>query len=209
MGSVSKETPFLEAVVARRTNYTLTTSSSIPDSRIEEILQTTLENAPSTFGSYTTRLVLLLKDEHFKFWDLVTEIVKSVTPPEQFNGHTKARLDGFRNAYGTILYFEDPENTRKLQEQYAFAKDHFPVWAQHTSAIHQFVIWTALANEGLGVNLQHYNPLIDEKVKAQWNIPASWDLVAQMPFGVPTAPPAPKPVAMKKPLEERLFVHGA
>jgi uncharacterized protein len=209
MASHSKETPFLEAVIARRTNYTLTPASSIPDSRIREILTTTLENAPSTFGSYTTRLVLLLKEENFKLWDTVTAIVKSVTPPEQFNGYTKARLDGFRNAYGTVLYFEDPENTHKLQGQYAFAKDHFPVWAQHTSAIHQFIIWTAFADEGLGVSLQHYNPLIDEKVKAEWGVPASWDLVAQMPFGVPSAPPNPKPVEMKKPLEDRLFVHGA
>jgi predicted oxidoreductase (fatty acid repression mutant protein) len=209
MGSVSKETPFLQAVVARRTNYTLTPESSIPDARIQEILTTTLENAPSTFGSYTTRLVLLLKDEHFKFWDLVTDVVKSVTPPEQFDAHTKPRLAGFRNAYGTVLYFEDPENTRKLQDQFAFAKDHFPVWAHHTSAIHQFIIWTAFTNEGLGANLQHYNPLIDEKVKAQWGIPATWDLIAQMPFGVASAPPQPKPTHMKKPIEERLFVHGA
>jgi predicted oxidoreductase (fatty acid repression mutant protein) len=204
-----KETPFLEAVIARRTNYTLTPKSSIPDSRIQEILKIALENAPSTFGSYTTRLVLLLKDEHFKFWDTATEVVKAVTPPEQFDAHTKPRLEGFRNAYGTVLFFEDPENTRKLQEQFAFAKDHFPVWAQHTSAIHQFIIWTAFTNEGLGVSLQHYNPLIDEKVQATWNVPAEWTLVAQMPFGVPAHPPQPKPVHMKKPLEERLFVYGA
>ncbi|MDC4736251.1 nitroreductase, partial [Acinetobacter baumannii] len=31
--------------------------------------------------------------------------------------------------------------------------------------------------------LQHYNPLIDDAVKAEWNIPASWNLRAQMPFG--------------------------
>ena len=209
MSSQEKLTPFFEAVIARRSSYSLTPASSIPDSRIQEILSTTLEQAPSTFGSYTTRLVLLLKDDHFKLWDTTTEIVKSTTPPEQFNGFTKARLEGFRNAYGTVMFFEDPENTRKLQDQFAFAKDHFPVWAQHTSAIHQYIIWTAFANEGLGANLQHYNPLIDEKVKALWNIPATWDLVAQMPFGVPSAPANPKPVHMKKPLEERLFVHGA
>lgn len=28
-----------------------------------------------------------------------------------------------------------------------------------------------------------YNPLIDDAVKAEWNIPASWNLRAQMPFG--------------------------
>jgi len=208
-GQKGSATAFLEAVTARRSNYTLTPESSIPDSRIEEILKVALEQCPSTFGSYTTRIVLLLKEEHFKLWDLVTDIVKSVTPPEQFDGYTKGRLAGFRNAYGTVLYFEDPENTRKLQDSYAFAKDHFPVWAQHTDAIHQFVVWTAFTNEGLGASLQHYNPLIDEKVKAEWGIPATWDLVAQMPFGVPSEPPKPKPTQMKKPLEERLSVHGA
>src|SRR5436190_1432854 len=104
MGSVSKESPFLQAVTARRTNYTLTPASSIPDARIQEILTTTLENAPSTFGSYTTRLVLLVRDEHRKLWDLVEDAVRAVTPPEQFAAHTKPRLDGFRNAYGTVLY---------------------------------------------------------------------------------------------------------
>ena len=28
-----------------------------------------------------------------------------------------------------------------------------------------------------------YNPLIDDKVQAEWNIPSSWKLRAQMPFG--------------------------
>jgi uncharacterized protein len=31
--------------------------------------------------------------------------------------------------------------------------------------------------------LQHYNPLIDAEVAKQWNLPASWKLRAQMPFG--------------------------
>ena len=105
--------------------------------------------------------------------------------------------------------FEDPENTRKLQEQYPFGFDKFPVWSEHTSAIHQFIIWTALTNSGLGANLQHYNPLIDEKLQEAYNVPKTWPLVAQMVFGKPTAPPGPKPTGMKKPLSERLSVFGA
>lgn len=67
----------------------------------------------------------------------------------------------------------------------------------------QFVIWTALENEGLGASVQHYNPLIDEKVKTSWIIPQSWKLIAQMPFGKPTAPAGEKEF---KPLEERIKV---
>lgn len=40
----------------------------------------------------------------------------------------------------------------------------------------QFAIWTALEAEGLGANLQHYNPIVDQKVTATWDVPASWEL---------------------------------
>ena len=107
------------------------------------------------------------------------------------------------------MFFEDPENTKALQSKFEFAKDKFPVWAQHTSAIHQFIVWTALTNSGLGANLQHYNPLIDEKVQETFKVPKEWQLIAQLVFGKPTAPAGPKATGMKKPLSERLFVHGA
>lgn len=36
--------------------------------------------------------------------------------------------------------------------------------------MHQLVVWTALETEGLGATLQHYNPIIDDEVKNEWNI---------------------------------------
>ena len=200
---------FLAEIKERRSVYTLSPETTIPDSEIQTILKAALDEAPSTFGSFTTRLVLLLKEEHFKFWDLVIESVKAVTPAEQWESSTKGRLAGFRNSYGTVLYFEDPENTRKLEDKFPFVKDKFAVWSEHTSAIHQFIVWTAFANAGLGANLQHYNELIEAKTKAAFKIPESWKLIAQMPFGKPTAAPYPKPQEMNKPIEEKLLVHGA
>jgi predicted oxidoreductase (fatty acid repression mutant protein) len=47
----------------------------------------------------------------------------------------------------------------------------------------QFAVWTALDAEGLGANLQHYNPLVDAKVAEEWNVPATWKLSAQLVFG--------------------------
>jgi len=35
----------------------------------------------------------------------------------------------------------------------------------------------------VGASLQHYNPLIDDFVVNEWNLPRTWRLVAQMPFG--------------------------
>jgi uncharacterized protein len=51
--------------------------------------------------------------------------------------------------------------------------------------------------------LQHYNELIETDVKKEWSIPNNWRLIAQMPFGKPTAQPDEKQI---NPLEERVMV---
>ena len=66
--------------------------------------------------------------------------------------------------------------------------DNFPTWSNQASGMHQLVVWTALEAEGLGASLQHYNPLIDDEVKREWNILGNWKLIAQMPFGNLTSP---------------------
>ena len=225
MNTATKD--FLEAIKVRRSTYTLSSESTLSVPEIEDILKTTLEEAPSTFGSYTTRIVLVAGEEHKKTWAAMTEVIKNVTPAEMWESHTKPRLEGFSKAYGTgtvtffrrsshvkltlraVLFWEDPENTKILQEKYTFAADKFPLWSEHTSAIHQFIIWTALTNAGMGANLQHYNPLVNRKLQEMYNVPKEWNLVAQMVFGKPTAPAGPKSVVMKKPLEERLMVHSS
>lgn len=58
--------------------------------------------------------------------------------------------------------------------------------------MHQFAVWTMLEDAGLGASLQHYNPLIDEAVAREWQLPASWKLTAQMPFGSPECKPDEK-----------------
>ena len=61
--------------------------------------------------------------------------------------------------------------------------DNFANWSVQTNAMHQFAIWTALSSKGIGASLQHYNPLVDQITTQEFDIPASWKLVAQMPFG--------------------------
>ena len=71
----------------------------------------------------------------------------------------------------------------------------------------QYAVWTMLTAEGLGVNLQHYNPMVDSAVTKQWNIPADWSLKAQMVFGKP----AGARIVEKEfePVEDRMMVFGA
>lgn len=71
----------------------------------------------------------------------------------------------------------------------------------------QFAVWTALEAEGLGANLQHYNPLVDAKVAEQWKLPTTWKLSAQLVFGGrAVADPGEKAFG---PIEEKFKVFGA
>ncbi|KAK9343703.1 Nitroreductase-like protein [Lipomyces starkeyi] len=195
---------FLEAVCTRRTYYKLTNQSTIPDSRIVELVNAAVLNTPSSFNSQSTRLVLLVKKEHEKLWEIAKDTLRGMLPADVFV-NTEQRLNGFQKAYGTILFFESPDPVKALQEKLPMYADRFPIWSEHSSAMHQFFLWTALEAEGLGANLQHYNPLIDERVSAEWNVPADWSLKAQLVFGTPTEEPLEKTY---QPLKERVFIHG-
>lgn len=82
-----------------------------------------------------------------------------------------------------ILFYEDQSVVNAMQEKFALYADRFPVWAGHTDAMLQFAVWTALEAEGLGANLQHYNPLIDARVADTWKVPADWKLAATLVIG--------------------------
>ena len=72
------------------------------------------------------------------------------------------------------------------------------------------MLWTAFEAEGLGCNLQHYNPLPDERAAATWDIPLEWSLKAQLVFGTPQDGARENlPKLDKVPIDERLKVYGA
>ncbi|KAI9740435.1 MAG: hypothetical protein M1834_005015 [Cirrosporium novae-zelandiae] len=201
---MSASAPLIQSWESRHTIYQLSNSSTISDEKIKEVAEKALLNVPSSFNSQSTRLVILLKKDHEQLWDFTKEILKPIVG-EGFAA-TEAKLNGFRAAYGTILFYEDPVPVQELQKNFALYADRFPVWSEHTSAMHQFALWTALDAEGLGANLQHYSPLVDEKISKTWNVPAAWSLKGQLVFGKPAGGAHEK---TQKPLEERLFVHGA
>lgn len=183
---------FEEAMAHRRSYYYIGNDSPVLDEEIVHIIREAVKHVPSAFNSQSTRIVLLLEDEHRKLWDIVKETLKKRISTGAYAA-TEAKIDGsFACGYGTVLYFEDTAVVRKLQEEFPLYKENFPVWSQHASAMHQFAVWTMLEDLGLGASLQHYNPLIDEEVRRVWNLPETWTLVAEMPFGIPTGEPGVK-----------------
>ncbi|SOC23532.1 hypothetical protein SAMN05880501_115100 [Ureibacillus xyleni] len=186
-----KVSDFYNAVKERRTYYSINNEIILTNEELEELINLSVLHAPSAFNSQGDRVVLLVGEQHTKLWDITIETLSERLPADRF-ATTEAKLNGFKNGYGTVLFFEDLDVSNELQEKFPTYKDNIPSWFQQNSGILQYIVWTGLEQAGYGASVQHYNPLIDEKVRKEWNIPTSWNLLAQMPFGKPIAPPKEK-----------------
>jgi len=191
-----------EAMRTRRTKYMINSESPISDERIEQIVGDCLKFTPSAFHSETARVIALFGENHDKLWSIVMETLRAHVAAEKF-GPTEAKISGFAAGHATLLFYEDQEPIEALQKQFPRYADNFPLWSLQSSGMVQYAIWTALESEGLGVNIQHYNPIIDDEVAATFDVPVSWKLITQMVLGTPTAEPGE---LVYKPMEERLLV---
>lgn len=180
-----------ESVESRRTYYTIGKESVLSDEEIQKLVENAVKDAPSAFNSQGSRAVVLLGKEHDKLWDMTTEILRSIVPADHF-APTDEKMKSFRGGYGTVLFFEEQSTVQNLQKQFPLYRDNFPVWSLQSSGMLQYLVWVALEAKGYGASLQHYNPLIDEKVSETWGIPKTWKLLAEMPFGTPLAEPDAK-----------------
>ena len=199
---------FFAATEHRRTYYALSPKSTVPDSEIIRIAETALLNVPSAFNNESTRIAVLLGANHTKLWEIVANALLAKIGSERFNAGTKDRIAGFANGYGSILFFDDSGHTQGLKDKTGpLYSDKAEEWTHQSNGMHQYYVWCALETHGLGANLQHYNPLIDEEVKKCFELPEHWILKAQMVFGTPVKEPGEK--VQKVPMAERLIVKGA
>lgn len=223
-------TPYLTALAARRSIYPLKKESPIPDSRLREIITEVIKHVPSSFNAQSTRAVLLLHAEHDKLWDIHAEVLKPIVPAEGWAA-TEGKINMFKGAYATvrpppltfplpplfhktvkliippqILFFTHAPTIVGQQKAFPMYAEKFPHWAAQSSGAHEISLWTALAAEGLGGNLQHYNPLVDARVRETWGISEDWVLDAELVVGTPAGEAGEKAFL---PIEgERLLVFG-
>jgi predicted oxidoreductase (fatty acid repression mutant protein) len=193
---------FYSAIKDRRSIYGISKETVVPQAKIQEVINHAVMYTPSAFNSQSARVVLLFGENHDKLWNITKEALRKIVPTEKF-APTEEKINSFAAGYGTALFFEDMSIITGLQEKFVAYKDNFPIWSQQASGMLQLVVWASLEAEGLGANLQHYSPLIDEDVRQQWNIPSDWKMIAQMPFGKPIAPAGEKQII---PIEERVKI---
>jgi predicted oxidoreductase (fatty acid repression mutant protein) len=191
---------FYKILQKRRTIYGLDRNIEVSEDRIEEVIKDAVNFVPSAFNSQSSRVVVLFGDHHEKLWEIAKDKLSQITPEEQFKNSTEGKINSFKAGYGTVLFFEDQSIVEDLQSRFSLYKDNFPVWAEQTSGMLQYIVWSSLEIEGLGASLQHYNPLINEDVYKTWDIPSNWKFIAQMPFGNPTSTPDDKEFG---PLDEK------
>lgn len=191
-----------KGIELRRSYYAIMNESTLANHEIEELIKFAAKHSPSAFNSQSSRIVLLLGEEHLQLWQLVKKTLQKIVSKESFPA-TEKRLNSFAEGYGTILFFEDYDTVEGMQKQFPLYEDSFPLWSMQSSGIQQYIVWTLIENAGMGASLQHYNPLIDEEVKKVWNLPSNWKLMSQMPFGKIAAEPNEKTYL---PIEERVLV---
>ncbi len=191
---------FLKLTQQRRSVYSLGNEMPIYPEELTRLFRECIKNCPTPFNSQSGRMVVLYRINNRRLWNLTEDILKELTPAESFT-KTKQKLDGFSSGIGTILFFIDDSVTEALQKKYPLYAKQFPIWAEQSIGMLQYMVWTALAEHKIGASLQHYNPLIDEQVHHSFDIPSTWKLSAQMPFGSIVEAPQEKTY---EPLDKRL-----
>ncbi len=176
----------IESIKKRRSQYALGKTLPISQEETTKLIQEAVKHTPSSFNSQSSRVLVLYGAESDKLWGFVMDALRKIVPADAFES-TEKRINSFAAGAGTALFFEDQDVVKGLQEKFALYADNFPIWSEQSSGMAQFAVWAALAASDIGASLQHYNPLADAEIAAAWNIPSSWKLRAQMPFGANSA----------------------
>lgn len=167
----------------RRSIYQLGKNVSQKPADIVKLAEDIIMDSPTAFNGQTVRAVFLFGASHDKLWDMTGARLKSEVPAEEAYQRTLDKINGFKGAFGTILFFRDQDIVTQEENDFVLYRDNFHDWAEQGQGGAQQAIWAAFAQNNIGANLQHYNPLIDDLVAKEFDIPSNWVLRAQMPFG--------------------------
>lgn len=113
---------FLDLIKGRRSIYSLSAESTVPDAKIEELVKFAVTWAPSTYNVQSARAVVLFKDSHIKLWDIVKKHMDQVPLDEGTSAYLGSRIAGFRGSYGTVMWFEDQAALDGLGEKNAMVQ---------------------------------------------------------------------------------------
>lgn len=165
----------INSLKERRSYYNISKELPVGEDKVIELIENATEYTPDAFNMKSARVVVVLEEKQDELWDRIFDAFGGKVPRE--------KIDSFKAGAGTVLYFYDESVIKTLQEKFPAYAQNFPVWANQANGMLQSNIWVGLRELGIGASIQHYNPVIDETVKKLFDLPESYILVAQMPFG--------------------------
>lgn len=182
----------IEFLKKRRSIYAIGKNTELNNEEITELIEGAVKNSPTAFNSQTVRAVITFGESSDRVWDIVLDELRKVVKDDDAFLKTKEKIATFKAGLGTVLYFTETATVKKLEKDFPRYADNFADWAEQGIGGAQQAVWEVLAANGLGASLQHYNPLIDDAIKQQFDLPESWRLRAEMPFGSIEAPAGDK-----------------
>lgn len=174
---------FKNLLEKRRSIYNLGDKSNYTKEEIVTAIRHAVSQAPSAFNSQTTRAVVLFDDAKERFWNHILEVQKGVMDSETYEFMSGVMKNAHDNALGTVLFFEDLDAVDGLPTQ----GERTVAYKQNNAGIAQYATWLRLAEMDLGGTLQHFNvgyeQGFDKETRAMFDLPDSYEMIAQMPFG--------------------------
>ena len=175
-------TTFVDLVEKRRSIYALGTDSEYSKKDIENRIREVVKQVPTAFNSQTARVVVLFDEANTKFWDHIYEVQKDILEGGMQDWMSGV-VTGAKNGMGTVLFFEDLDAAKQMPTQGTRTE----AYKQNNNANAQYGVWLALAEMDLGASLQHFNvgyeQGFDKATREMFNLPETYEMIAQMPFG--------------------------
>lgn len=167
----------------RRSIYILNKQLPVAEAEVINRIKEAVSLSPTAFMMQDVQAITLTEDNHQKLWNkIVHDALKEIVPPEAFK-RTEVKLNAFSQGAGTILLFRNLDVIEQTKRDFATYAHEVDSWSWQNLGVVMINIWNSLAEVNVGANIQHYNPLIDDKVKATWSVPDNLQLVGQMIYG--------------------------
>ncbi len=176
-------TDFKDLQKQRRSIYALGQNTDVSREEIVKQIREVVAEVPTAFNSQTTRYVVLFGDANEQFWTKIHEVQGQILDDETWAAMGPV-IEGSKSALGTVLFFEDLE---AVENGIPASEVRQKVYKQNNAGGGHYAVWLALTELGLGASLQHFNVGYDEghdkEIREMFDLPDSYELLAQMPFG--------------------------
>ncbi|MFY9262820.1 MAG: nitroreductase [Actinomycetaceae bacterium] len=172
----------LDVIKARRSFYQIGTNTDKNADDVVAALRAVISSVPSAVNSQSSRLVVVTGEKHVQLWNMIEETQRGALSKEMFKRFAP-RFTLAKKGLGTILFFEE----RQAVEDMPLNESRQELYKHENHAFATYAAWLALQDLGLGASLQHYNigyeQGFDKEIREFLDLPAGWEMLAQMPFG--------------------------